>query len=91
MCSLAGVVLIARPEFLFGRAALETDIPIDLPAHFNATAAHLNATLTGVNGTVATLNGNGPGGAGVTPAQRVMAVGCVIFSEDISAFSKTCI
>ena len=28
VCSLFGVILIARPEFLFGRASHETDIPL---------------------------------------------------------------
>ncbi|KAF7795896.1 hypothetical protein EIP86_007063 [Pleurotus ostreatoroseus] len=79
VCSLAGVVLIARPEFLFGRAAHAGDVPLDPPVHLNATLGGINGTLgalTGANGTSTIVEA--AGSAGVTPAQRVMAVGVLI-------------
>lgn len=53
--ALVGVMLIARPEFIFGRASHETDIPLtDGTGH----------VMEDVDAAV-----------GVTPAQRVVAVG----------------
>jgi len=69
ICCFFGVILIAKPTFIFGQAALDETFSTEVLA--NITTAATNVTTTAVSSVTTAVSS-------VTPAQRLGAVGAAL-------------
>lgn len=93
MCSLLGVVLIARPAALFGERAAEADGALPVLELIDIAGLNITASLRAPNstlpGSVDAGMGNGGAGPDVTPSERLLAVGCV--NLDLASGAVECL